>query len=156
MSNQDWETPIDIYKGICNKLHLFPTLDVCATEKNTKCIKWFTREMNGLHQVWDSVNWCNPPYQDVWSWFIKGIKQYKEQESTTIFLTHYTLESSNFEGVFPYSSKILLIAPRINFYDPLHPFKKGNDRPSMITVIGPAESTIIIERWNYLEGSNNV
>jgi site-specific DNA-methyltransferase (adenine-specific) len=38
------------------------TLDVCATAENAKCVRYFTRQEDGLRQPWTGRVWCNPPY----------------------------------------------------------------------------------------------
>lgn len=50
-SNTDeWATPREFYKEL-NKEFNF-TLDPCATHKNHKCEKYYTKEDNGLTQTW--------------------------------------------------------------------------------------------------------
>ena len=49
-NKDDWETPQQLFDEL-NKEYSF-TLDPCATEKNAKCAKYYTREDNGLHKDW--------------------------------------------------------------------------------------------------------
>lgn len=37
-------------------------LDVCATDENAKCARYFTKADDGLAQRWAGVCWMNPPY----------------------------------------------------------------------------------------------
>lgn len=37
-------------------------LDVCASESNAKCEKYFSLTEDGLVQSWEGVCWCHPPY----------------------------------------------------------------------------------------------
>ena len=46
----EWETPMDLFKILDDEFHF--TLDPCATEKNHKCDKYYTKEENGLLQNW--------------------------------------------------------------------------------------------------------
>jgi phage N-6-adenine-methyltransferase len=60
-SNTDlWETPQSFFEGL-NQIYQF-TLDVCATEDNKKCERFFSPNDDGLAQTWDGVCWMNPPY----------------------------------------------------------------------------------------------
>ena len=60
-SNTDlWETPQSFFEGL-NQIYQF-TLDVCATEDNKKCERFFSPDNDGLAQTWDGVCWMNPPY----------------------------------------------------------------------------------------------
>ena len=55
-----WYTPEDFYQKY-NSVYNFET-DVCATDENAKCEKYFTEETDGLSQKWEGVCWMNPPY----------------------------------------------------------------------------------------------
>lgn len=57
---QDWETPQSLFDALKREFRF--TLDVCATEHNAKCKRFFTPEDDGLAQVWRGVVWMNPPY----------------------------------------------------------------------------------------------
>ena len=55
-----WETPQDLFDSL-NNLWKF-NVDVCATNDNKKCEKFFSIEDDGLKQQWEGVCWMNPPY----------------------------------------------------------------------------------------------
>lgn len=55
-----WETPKDLFYKLNKEFHF--ELDVCATEENAKCEKYYTPEIDGLKQPWRGTVWCNPPY----------------------------------------------------------------------------------------------
>jgi phage N-6-adenine-methyltransferase len=71
-SNTDeWETPIDLFESLNNEFKF--NIDVCATKDNTKCSKFFTREINGLNQSWQGICWMNPPYgRTIGKWIKKA------------------------------------------------------------------------------------
>lgn len=72
-ASDEWETPQDFYDELNKEFHF--TLDVCATEKNSKCAQYFTKEQNGLLQEWSGVVWCNPPYgREIGKWVEKAAK----------------------------------------------------------------------------------
>lgn len=57
----EWATPQEFFDTLNDEFHF--TLDVCATEENAKCDKYYTRQNDGLAQNWSGeVVWCNPPY----------------------------------------------------------------------------------------------
>ena len=57
----EWETPQDLFDELNSEFAF--TLDPCATDKNHKCDKYFTKEQNGLLQDWGHERiFCNPPY----------------------------------------------------------------------------------------------
>ena len=66
-----WETPQNIFDDWDSRYHF--TVDVCATEENAKCEKYYTPEMDGLKQKWEGVCWCNPPYgREIGKWVEKA------------------------------------------------------------------------------------
>lgn len=55
-----WSTPEDFFKKYDDKYKF--ELDVCATDDNAKCARYFTEEIDGLSQDWEGICWMNPPY----------------------------------------------------------------------------------------------
>ena len=50
-SNTDeWETPQDFFNNLDKEFNF--DLDVCATQYNAKCKRYFTREQDGIAQSW--------------------------------------------------------------------------------------------------------
>lgn len=57
----DWETPQSLFNAINDVFHF--TLDACASERNHKVDRYFSKANDGLAQSWSGeVVWCNPPY----------------------------------------------------------------------------------------------
>lgn len=66
-----WYTPQDFFKKY-DDVYKFE-IDVCATDDNTKCAKYYTEEMDGLSQEWRGVCWMNPPYgRTIGKWMKKA------------------------------------------------------------------------------------
>lgn len=55
-----WSTPQEFFDQLNAEFGF--TLDACATPDNAKCTKYFTREDDGLAQIWEGIVWMNPPY----------------------------------------------------------------------------------------------
>jgi phage N-6-adenine-methyltransferase len=69
-----WATPQDFFDKQ-NAIYNF-TLDVCATDDNAKCKKYFTKNDNGLNKEWHGVCWMNPPYgREIKQWMHKAYKE---------------------------------------------------------------------------------
>ena len=67
----EWETPQELFDRL-NAIYHFAT-DVCATPKNAKCVKYYTKEQDGLAQEWKGVCWMNPPYgREIGKWMCKA------------------------------------------------------------------------------------
>ena len=56
----EWETPQSTFDALDQEFHF--VLDVCASQENAKCPRYFTREQDGLKQPWCGACWMNPPY----------------------------------------------------------------------------------------------
>jgi len=67
----EWETPQWLFDLLNKEFHF--SLDVCASEKNHKCKKYFSRQNNGLKQKWQETCWMNPPYgREIAQWMGKA------------------------------------------------------------------------------------
>lgn len=69
----DWETPQWLFDALDAEFHF--TWDVCATDANHKCWRYFTPEVDGLAQDWTSFRacWMNPPYgPEIAAWIKKA------------------------------------------------------------------------------------
>jgi phage N-6-adenine-methyltransferase len=67
----DRRTPDDVFVPL-NSKHTF-TLDVAASDRNTKCARYFTRHDDGLLRSWkDERVWCNPPFSRLEPWIAKA------------------------------------------------------------------------------------
>jgi phage N-6-adenine-methyltransferase len=69
--SDSWETPQSLFNELNQEFHF--TLDVCATNENTKCNIWFTPWLDGLDQDWKGTCWMNPPYgREIGNWVKKA------------------------------------------------------------------------------------
>lgn len=59
-ATDQWATPQELFDDLDSIYHF--TLDVCASDWNAKCDRFFTEEQDGLAQEWTGVCWMNPPY----------------------------------------------------------------------------------------------
>jgi phage N-6-adenine-methyltransferase len=72
--SDEWRTPPDLFARV-SAVHRF-TLDVAASDENTLCTKWMTKEIDGLAQPWGPHTvWCNPPYRNVGAWVEKAARE---------------------------------------------------------------------------------
>jgi phage N-6-adenine-methyltransferase len=62
------------------------TLDVAASQENTKCAAFYTLEDDGLQQPWAGVVWCNPPYSDIGPWIERARLEATAGRATTVLL----------------------------------------------------------------------
>jgi phage N-6-adenine-methyltransferase len=81
----EWETPQEFFDAV-NAIYRFD-LDVCATDANAKCERYFTKEENGLLQTWRGVCWMNPPYgREISLWVRKAYDSSLEAGTVVVCL----------------------------------------------------------------------
>lgn len=70
--SNDWSTPQELFDALDKRFQF--TLDVCASDKNAKVKRYFTRELDGLGQSWGGERcWMNPPYgREIGPWVEKA------------------------------------------------------------------------------------
>ena len=79
-SNSDeWETPQELYEEL-NKEFNFQ-IDVCASEQNHKCKKYFTKEKDGLSKKWGGTLYFVTPHIHK---LINGLKKHSEKRERII------------------------------------------------------------------------
>lgn len=65
MLDDEYETPTELYKELCNTYGIYPETDVCATDETSKCVGYIDKEMDCLRHDFkysDYPLWCNPPH----------------------------------------------------------------------------------------------
>jgi len=72
----EWGTPQEFFDGLDAEFHF--TLDVCASDENFKCEKYYTKDDDGLAQPWEGACWMNPPYgREIGKWMKKAVDSWK-------------------------------------------------------------------------------
>ncbi len=67
----EWETPQWLFDLLDNEFHF--QVDVCASENNHKCERYYSRADDGLTQDWPAICWMNPPYgREIALWMAKA------------------------------------------------------------------------------------
>lgn len=108
-------TPQWLFDILDQEFHF--TLDPCATAENAKCVKYYTKEHNGLLQDWaKEVVFINPPYCRQTSQWVK--KAYEESEkgvTVVMLLSAATGRKWWQEWVFTYARQIRWVEGFIKF-----------------------------------------
>jgi len=168
----EWETPPEIFNPLDKEFGF--TLDVCASNVNQKCHKFFTKADDCFAHVWmrDEICWMNPVYGkseqpclpkcvkkkcekrghiDV---FIPGIsefvnKAYWESEAgvTVVCLLPARTDTSWWHGCVMHAAEVRLVEGRIKFLEngkPKHPAPF----PSAIVVFREHEGATRFSSWS--------
>lgn len=62
ISDDEFETPQQLFTDLCKKYKIYPELDVAATHENRKCKLYYSKEDNALEQEFAFDVWCNHPH----------------------------------------------------------------------------------------------
>lgn len=134
-NSDEWETPDDVFDALDKEFHF--TLDPCATDENHKCIRYFTKEKNGLDKDWSGeVVYCNPPYSQIRKWVEKGYREGLKDNTTVVLLIPARTDTIWFHNYILHRSEIRFISGRIRFVDAEYnaPF------PSMVVIFRGART----------------
>jgi len=136
--NHKWETPDLIFNDL-NRVFNF-TLDVCATNKNTKIPEnYFSPADNGLEKDWqNNVCFMNPPYgRDVQDWVKKAYNE-SLKGTTVVALVPARTDTKWFQDCWK-ADYLYFIKGRVKFKD-----EDGNST-------GSATFPSVLVIWNYKE-----
>ena len=125
----EWETPQDFFDRLNEEFHF--TLDVCATEENAKCEKYFTKKENGLVQGWKNETvWCNPPYgRQIGQWVFRCL-QHSNGGDVAVMLIPARTDTKWFHDYIYGKAEVRFIRGRLKFGKS----KNSAPFPSMVVV----------------------
>jgi site-specific DNA-methyltransferase (adenine-specific) len=115
----EWETPKEFFDRL-NKEFQF-TLDPWASDTNTKCSKYYTKEQNGLNQDWSKeIVFVNPPYgRDLVRWLKKGMSEV-ERGATVVLLIPARTNTRWWREIVMEASEIRFVTGRLKFGNAKH------------------------------------
>ncbi len=109
----EWETPQDFFNRLAKEFRF--TLDVCASNKNTKCKRHFTKRQDGLSKKWTGVCWMNPPYGTEINKWVRKAYQSARTGATVVCLIPARTDTRWWHNFVMRSSEIRLIEGRLRF-----------------------------------------
>jgi len=104
----EWETPDDLFARL-DAIHGFE-VDLCATQVNAKCEKFYSKEDDSFSKDWVGICWMNPPYgRELKDW----------------------IEKAYFESI-KHNSKIVALVPAYTYTDWFHKYVNGKAKIDFI------------------------
>jgi phage N-6-adenine-methyltransferase len=112
-----WATPNELFEKYNQRFGF--TLDVCASDWNHKCEKYFTIDDDGLAQDWGSETcWMNPPYgREIGKWMAKAFEASKNG-ATVVCLVPARTDTAWWHDYAMRGGVIEFIRGRIKFVSP--------------------------------------
>lgn len=131
----EWSTPQKFFDEL-NKEFKF-TLDPCATKENAKCKKFYTKEDDGLKQIWDNeIVFCNPPYGRVIQDWVK--KASEAMGGVVVLLIPARTDTRYFHEYIYNKAEIRFIKGRLKFGDS----KNSAPFPSMVVIFRSVDNSL--------------
>lgn len=110
----EWATPIEFFRLLDSEFSF--ELDVCATEENAKCAKYYTKAEDGLSQSWEGVCWCNPPYgREIARWVEKAMETAMLGQGTVVCLLPARTDTKWWHDIVSKSSEVRFVKGRLWF-----------------------------------------
>ena len=127
-----WETPQEFFDKLDKEFHF--NLDVCALPENAKCARYYTPEQDGLHQPWDGIVWCNPPYgREIGKWVERAYCSAVEGGAIVVMLLPARTDTRWFHEYIYGKAEIRFVRGRLKFGGS----KNSAPFPSMVVVFRP-------------------
>lgn len=132
----EWATPQEFFNNLDDEFHF--TVDVCATEENAKCNKYYTRQDDGLAQDWNGeVVWCNPPYGREMPNWIKKCAEHAEAGGAAVMLIPARTDTKAFHEYIYGKAEIRFVRGRLKFGNA----KNTAPFPSMVVIFDGRNNT---------------
>ena len=136
-STDEWPTPHWLFDALNREFEF--TLDPCATHENTRCVRHFTRDEDGLKQDWrNHVVWMNPPYgREIGRWMKKAFES--AQFGATVVCLVPSRTDTFWWHRYAMKGEIRLLRGRLTFVGGKHPAPF----PSALVVFRPPTFRLI-------------
>nr|DAO51967.1 MAG TPA: DNA N-6-adenine-methyltransferase [Caudoviricetes sp.] len=115
-NSEEWGTPQELFNRLNEEFNF--TLDICASEENAKCPKYYTKEEDALKQEWGGVIWMNPPYgRRIGNWVKKAKETARQGKATVVCLLPARTDTAWWHDYVMKANEIRLIRGRLKFGD---------------------------------------
>jgi len=135
ISLQDnYGTPPNLYALACQKYNIFPTIDICANDENTKCKKFITELENCLCTEWHETFFMNPPYSKVNAFMKRAYYQHLKNGIEGLILVFAKTDTQWWHSYVENKAEIHFIKGRIKFYRNGYETKNSAPYPSCFLI----------------------
>lgn len=111
----NWATPQNFFDALDSEFHF--DLDVCASDENHKCLRYFTKTQDGLSQPWKGACFMNPPYgRTMGEWMEKAYVS-SRTGATVVCLVPARTDTAWWHDFAMRASEIRFVRGRLKFGD---------------------------------------
>lgn len=136
----EWGTPQWLFDLLDNEFQF--QVDVCASENNHKCKRYYSKADDGLMQDWPAICWMNPPYgREIALWMAKATAESMKGSTVVCLVPARTDTEWWWENCIV--GEIRFIRGRLQFADS----NTAATFPSAVVVLGP-EIEAKVEWWD--------
>ena len=118
----EWYTPPEYLaaaRDVLGGIDLDPASSDTA-QAHVRADRFFTKDINGLEQVWGGTVWLNPPYAQphIADFVSKMVREYRDgRVEAAIMLTHNYTDTAWFHEAMTEASAVCFTRGRVKFYD---------------------------------------
>lgn len=132
--HDDYGTPPSVYARACMKYDIYPSLDVCATQENAKCKKFFTEKQDSLMYEWKETFFMNPPYSKVEKFMKKAYYQHLKHGIDGLILVFAKTDTKWWHSFVEDKAEIHFIKGRIKFFKDGYETRNSAPYPSCFLI----------------------
>ncbi|RSX49756.1 DNA N-6-adenine-methyltransferase [Bifidobacterium castoris] len=134
----DWETPQALFEQLDAEFHF--TLDAASNDRNTKCVKHYTREDSAFNHSWEGETvFCNPPYgRHTIDWIRKCSQEASRPDTLVVLLVPARTDTKWFQQYILNRAEIRFLPGRLKYEIDGHPGQAA-PFPSMIVIMRTGE-----------------
>lgn len=134
--NPEWSTPQYVFDALDREFGF--TLDVCATQENAKCRRFFDKKADGLSKDWTGICWMNPPYGRSIRRWVRKARESAEAGAIVVGLVPARTDTAWWQDCMR-ASEIRFVRGRLRFGDA----EAGAPFPSAIVIWGTPRVPVI-------------
>ena len=95
--SDEWSTPTEVFDALDAEFDF--NLDPCASDNNCKVPFYFTKEQDGLKQLWAGCRvFCNPPYSNISAWVEKAFRESRNDNTLVVMLLSSRTDTKYFHN----------------------------------------------------------
>ncbi len=132
--HDNYGTPPSLYARACMKYDIYPSLDVCATQENAKCKKFFTEKQDSLMYDWKETFFMNPPYSKVDKFMKKAYYQHLKHGIDGLILVFAKTDTKWWHSFVEDKAEIHFIKGRIKFFKDGYETRNSAPYPSCFLI----------------------